>query len=260
MTQDISHVLQGWDFDPHELNVRVVTGSDGCPKLQMRIDLGMLQMAMDGRPDGRRPENCASLLDYFETQAREYGKGYKLNSESADDLFREGWQFYHRYLCLFHVGHFEPVIRDTERNLRLFDFVRRHAGKKRDIWRFDQYRPYVLMMNVRARAMLTLQGENKTEALAEIERGRERIIEFLNAYGRSTDESECFELDFLRRWRDELCAADDDGLESETTEADDTAKLRVHLQQAIDREDYEYATLLRDQIKRLEQTGDQPEE
>jgi hypothetical protein len=209
-------------------------------------------MEMNGRPDGQRPFGHESLLDYYEAQAKEYGKGFRLTSEVADELFREGWQYYHRYLCCFHLGYFEPVIRDTLRNIRLFAFARQHAAKKRDQWRFDQYRPYAVMMNIRARAMLKLQGGDRAGALSVVKEGCDQIESFLREYGRSTVDSECFELDSLRRWHEELKTPED---ERDEAMADllDLSKLKSHLQEAIDREDYEYAALLRDQIRQLEQ-------
>src|SRR5579872_6089660 len=64
--KDIGPILKGWDFEPGTLNVRKINGADGSPKLQMRLDLGLLQMEMTGRPDGVRPHGCESLLDHFE--------------------------------------------------------------------------------------------------------------------------------------------------------------------------------------------------
>ncbi|MFO0947967.1 MAG: UvrB/UvrC motif-containing protein [Planctomycetota bacterium] len=255
MSHDVSHILDGWDFDPHELNVRVIAGDDGTEKIQMRIDLGLLQMNVHGRPDGEKPFGCESLLDYYEAQAKEYGQGYSLSSESADQLFREGWQYYQRYLCLFHLGYYEHVIRDTERNLRLFRFVKAHSKKRREQLRFDQYRPYVIMMQTRAKAMLALNRGDRPAAMADIEAGCHQIEAFLKDHNKASQRSECFELEFLTRWYDELKAkavavkkpAHDDG--------DELTKLRDYLQKAVDREDYEYAALLRDQIKRLEQPG-----
>ena len=253
MSQDVSHVLDGWDFDPHELNVRVIQGDDGTEKIQMRIDLGLLQMAMNGRPDGQSPNGFESLLDYYEAQAKEYGNGYHLNSESSDQLFREGWQFYQRYLCLFHLGYYELVIRDTERNLRLFRFVKNHTKKRRENLRFDQYRPYVLMMQTRAKAMLSLNRSDRTAALAEFKEGCRQIEEFLDEHGKTSQRSECFELEFLSRWHEEL-EAKAVAVEKPThDDGDELTKLRDYLQKAVDREDYEYAALLRDQIKRMEQ-------
>lgn len=255
MSHDIAHVLEGWNFEPHELNVRIITGDDGQSKIQMRIDLGLLQMNIDGRPDGQKPFGHESLLDYYEQQAAEYGKGYYLSSDATDELFREGWQFYHRYLCLFHLSRFDLVVRDTTRSLRLFAFVKKYAKKKRDQWRFDQYRPYVIMMNTRACAMMALQRGDRETALTNVAAGRIGVEEFLAEYNKSQDESECFELEFLKRWDEEL-RQDEGTVEAiESPEATKLAKLRTHLEKAIRREDYEYAAVLRDQIKRMENQG-----
>jgi hypothetical protein len=62
-SRDITPVLKGWDYEPGTINVRKVVGNDGIPKLQMRLDLGLFQMEMTGRPDGVRPHGHESLLD-----------------------------------------------------------------------------------------------------------------------------------------------------------------------------------------------------
>ena len=61
---DISGALTGWSYQPGEVNVRLIRGNDGRRKIQLRLDLGLLQMETTGRPDGKRPHNCASELDY----------------------------------------------------------------------------------------------------------------------------------------------------------------------------------------------------
>jgi hypothetical protein len=40
--------------------VRLATGGRA---IQVRLELGILQMALEGRPDGRRPHGSPSLLD-----------------------------------------------------------------------------------------------------------------------------------------------------------------------------------------------------
>ena len=89
---------------------------------------------------------------------------------------REGVQYYHRYLAAFHLQRYDLVARDTERNLRLFAFVVRHAARQRDKLQFDQYRPYVTMMHTRA---LALAGagpqDDHAAALALIDEGIEGI-------------------------------------------------------------------------------------
>src|SRR3954463_13643664 len=90
--KDITPVLSDWEYEAGTINVRKVAGLDGRPKLQMRLDLGLLQMELTGRPDGTRPHDCESLLDYYETQLREHEKqngtdlGFHLTSEQCQSL------------------------------------------------------------------------------------------------------------------------------------------------------------------------------
>ena len=48
--KDIAPLLSGWDYEPGTINVRKINGADGSPKLQMRLDLGLLQMEMTAGP------------------------------------------------------------------------------------------------------------------------------------------------------------------------------------------------------------------
>src|SRR5438876_6384030 len=73
-SKDIVPLLKGWDYEPGTINVRKINGLDGRPKLQMRLDLGLLQMELSGRPDGAKPHGHDSLLDYYEEQLREHKK------------------------------------------------------------------------------------------------------------------------------------------------------------------------------------------
>src|SRR5579875_2926738 len=88
-SKDISPVLNDWEYEPGTINVRKVPGLDGRPKLQMRLDLGLLQMEVTGRPDGRRPHGYESLLDYYEHLLEQHrqkaGKdaGFELTEEQC---------------------------------------------------------------------------------------------------------------------------------------------------------------------------------
>ena len=53
--KDLSRLLREWDYDSNKLNVRRIIGEDGREKIQLRVDLGVLQMEVAGRPDGKRP-------------------------------------------------------------------------------------------------------------------------------------------------------------------------------------------------------------
>src|SRR5947207_9057328 len=134
------------------------------------------------RPDGRRPHNCESLLEYHQkraTRTAAKGETYELTPEQCSELQQEGIQYYHRYLSLFQINDFEGVVRDTQRNLDLFTFVSEHTDREEFSWSLQQFRPYVLMMNTRAKASIFLGQGKFSEAIGEIERGRDEITDFL---------------------------------------------------------------------------------
>ena len=102
-SKDITPVLRGWDYEPGTINVRKVSGIDGSPKLQMRQDLGLLQMEITGRPDGRRPHGYESLLEYFETQLADHRRrnqgsedGFHLSRNQCQSLRDEAMMYYWR--------------------------------------------------------------------------------------------------------------------------------------------------------------------
>lgn len=66
ISTDLTPLLTDWPFDPGRLNVRLIAGLDGEPRLQVRLDLGILQMHVEGRPDGQRPFGFDSYLEYHE--------------------------------------------------------------------------------------------------------------------------------------------------------------------------------------------------
>jgi len=69
------------------------------------------------------------------------------------------------------INDFAAVVRDTQRNLDLFTFVTEHTDREELSWTLQQIRPYVLMMNTRAKASIFLAQGKFGEAMIEIERG-----------------------------------------------------------------------------------------
>jgi hypothetical protein len=260
LSKDLSSILAGWDYEPDEPQVRIVPGVDGRDKLQMRIDLGLLQMELEGRPDGQRPFGFESLFDYYQDCARRLVQAnedlaqdlpdpFPLDTEVCAALHREGLQYYHRYLALFHLQRYDLVARDTARNLRLFAFVVKHASRTRDKVQFDQYRPYVTMMHARALALQALATKDHRTALAEVDTGIESIREFLREYEQDEDESRCPELEFLVRWRKEL---------ERNRPVGPIERLEQQMDLAVSMERFEEAARLRDQILRLRAPQPQP--
>src|SRR5207244_8924648 len=158
MNFDISHLLEDWDYQPGQVAVRKFKTKDGIGKIQLRVDLGLLQMNVSGRPDGKRPFGRESLFDHFRARLQKHrranpsaGDDYVLTAEDCAKLQQEAIQYHHRYICLFQLEDFDGVIRDTDRNLKVFDFVQQYTASEELAWSLQQFRPQLLMMRLLAR-------------------------------------------------------------------------------------------------------------
>lgn len=247
-SKDIYLILDGWEFNPREITVRKIYGDDGNVKLQLRLDLGLLQMVLDGRPDGTHPYGYESLLEYYKTKLREYiqengtDEGFILDTNDCAALQREIMQYYHRYLCFFQLKDYVNVQRDTSRNLEVMDLIKRYASNRNDINLVEQYRPYVIMMLTRARANLFLTEKKYNQALAEIGQGIQKIEEFFFEYEQTQQVEYSPELKFLKVWFQEVEAERPLTL---------TEQLEKEMEWAIAREEYEQAAIIRDKLNDL---------
>lgn len=244
MNIDIGKVLKNWPYDPNEdLTVRIIEG-DGGPKLQMRIDMGIIQMELDGNPTGDSNDGFESWFEYYQqrkkqVEANKVDDYFTLSEEDCKKLRREGIRYYHRYLCLMKLEDFKRVIRDTDRNYRLFIFVKKYAVSEMDRWALDQYRPYVIMMNTRARASLALKKDTESgieKVIDLINKGIGKTIRFYKEYGLTSELENSLELSILRALKTEFLRGVPPSLEEQ-------------LQKAIREERFEDATIIRDIIR-----------
>jgi hypothetical protein len=253
---DLRRTLAGWEYEPSQITVRKIIGDDGSVKIQMRVDLGVLQMEPTGRPDGKRPHGCESLLAYHEHRLAKHVEkngtelGFELLTEECAGLREEAIQFYHRYLAEFVLEDFEGVDHDTARNLRVLDLCRRHAREENDRYVLEQHRPYLIMMNARAKAHLALRrGASKT-ALIHVKGALRMIQEFMTEVGQEKVFEESTEVVILQALAREVSAR---------LPSDPVEQLERELQRAVDEERYEDAAVLRDRLAVMfSQTADVP--
>lgn len=256
-SKDIGNVLHGWDYEPGTINVRKISGADGTPKLQMRLDLGLLQMEVSGRPDGVRPHGHESLLEYFESLLRDHKKkhgtelGFHLTSRQCQDLREEAGLYYHRYLSLFVLEDFPGVVRDTARNLRVLDLCGKYATEEQDRLILEQYRPYITMMNARAEASLLFKDKKFTEALQTIEEGLSNIKEFFTRFGQEEAYEQSNEVKVLRSFARDV---------RRKLPVDPIRKLQTQLDKAVKEERYEQAAKIRDKINELRASIETPKD
>lgn len=261
---DLTNLLSSWPHEPGRINARRVAGTDGRPKLQIRIDLGVLQMEMDGRPDGQRPHGFESLLALQQDRLRRYGReasaetqassgsaggdggeavGFVLSQDECRALREEAVQYYHRYVGLFALADYTGVVRDTTRNLELFDLCRDYGETEIDRTILEQFRPPVLMMRARSAAEMALAGGQPKQALAALDRGLAELRSAFEEAGRAEAFESANEAQLLRGMRDALVPK---------LPASQRVELQERLRAAIDAENYELAAILRDELRMME--------
>lgn len=249
--RDLTPAIDGWEYEPGTINVRRIVGLDGMPKVQMRLELGMLQMEVTGRPDGRRPHGFESLLEFHEHRLVEIKQknggapaGFVLTPEQCNELREEAAMYYQRYLSMFVLNDFLAVMRDTSRNLRVLDLCGKFAVAEQDRVLMEQYRPYIIMMNTRAEASLLIEEKQLHKALDAVRRGLRRIREFFENFNHPEAYDRCEEVRVLKRFGREV---------KRKLPVGQLERLQRKLKKALQSEQYEEAAKLRDAIAAYQQ-------
>lgn len=251
MSDDITPILGRWPWDPRR-TVRRITGDDGRERVQIRVHMngyhGILQFNCDDRPDGARPYDHAFALDYYDRRRQEDDQ-FRLNEAQAKELFDEGMMVYQRYVMLFQMGDYTRVVRDTERNMRLFRFVNRWAEMESDREHLERWWPYVLRMHAVAQAMMALADEKTRQAAEFIAQARAAIEALEELDDETFHQERARSLSVL----DEMKKQIDD--RRPLSEIEVLERMR---DRAVRDENYELAARLRDQIAELKDDSDNP--
>jgi len=248
MNFDISHLLDHWEYQPGQIVVRRFKGRDGVEKIQLRVDLGLLQMNAEGRPDGKRPLGHDSFFDHQQARLRKHCEthggedGFVLKAEDCAKLQLEALQYHHRYICLLELQDYAAVIRDTDRNLAVFDFVSEHAESEELAWSLQQFRPQLLLIQTRARGHQKLTAKRYAEAIRAIEAGIAAVRRFYSECGRADTSEQSPEILYLETWKSEVNAK---------RPLSRREKLELALHEAVRQEDYEKAAEVRDALRKL---------
>ncbi len=256
MNHDLTPFLDEWPYQPGQLTARIVRGLDGSDKVQVRLDLGILQLNADGHPAGNPPPGYPSLLEYLEDQidAGRDGAGREgesdqrrqLTPEECRQLREEAVQYYHRYLALLVLEDFDRVVRDTTRNLRVLDLCAKHAEEDDDQEVLEQFRPYIVMVRARALASRAILDDEPRAAIVALDDALDALQRHFVDAGLPQAFEQSNEVQMLRGMRDSL---------TPKLPVSPQAELRERLRQAITHENYELAAILRDELKQFPEKG-----
>jgi hypothetical protein len=236
--QHLDQILASWPFSPGQVLVREARGQDGRDVLQMRVDMGLLQMETSGRPDGSKPAGFETYLDHLTSLASEAGPDFHLDEVHCAEIDREFYQYYHRRICWLTLKQYAKAVQDADHTLALMDFSAMHAPDPEWSLLHEQYRPFVMFHKIQASALLDLEKTDPPAALHTLDQGLRSLAEVFEKH-------------------DALQHFDDDGFVVKLREMREAIvahyalgpSLAEQLDAAISKEEYELAAELRDQLE-----------
>lgn len=235
--QNIDHIFRDWPYDPQGVSVRRQKGKNGRDVIQMRLDMGLLQLEVAGRPDGSKPFGAVTMCDFLTQKLKSETKEYSLTEEECAEVDREFMQFYHRRVCWLALRDFRKAMEDADHTLRLMDICRDHSPDREWMLSHEQYRPFVLFHRCQASALAALEEEGPEEAIKALNAGLDMIR---TVYAEFEAEEE-FD-------QDELVARLTELRESLRQHFQVGRTLEEQLSDAIANEKYELAAEIRDQL------------
>jgi hypothetical protein len=234
---DIDRLLRQWEFVPGRPLVRRIAGSDGRDLVQMRVDMGVLQLEATGRPDGERPEGFVTYYDYLVAAAFQEGEAFELTEPRRLEIDREFLQFYHRRICWLTLQEYDRAAADAEHTLRLMDFSSANASDRQWALMHEQYRPFVIFHQVQASALVKLGANDPGAAVDTIGRGLDGLRDLFRQHGAE----EHFDEDLFVTKLREMQSSIKEHFKLEPSLAEQLAA-------AVAAEQYELAAKLRDRL------------
>lgn len=240
-TMHLDDITKDWEFNPHTLNVRMEKGHDERDVIQMRVDMGVLQLETTGRPDGTLVEGHPSYLEYLQEAVLKNSE-LELDEDQCMEIDREFMQFYHRRICWLRLQYYNRAVMDADHTLRLMDISDRVSPDEDWTRSHEQYRPFVLFHRTQAAALGALEEEDSGEdAVHAINSGLEMIREFFVKHEADEHYDE-----------DELVVRLVELRESLRSEYEVGQTLMEKLSLAVEQEQYELAAKLRDELSKRE--------
>lgn len=218
----------------------MIKGKDGRDVVQMRVDMGILQIETTGRPDGTQPEGFASYLEYLTNRDLEEA-AFELNETECNEVDREFMQYYHRRICWLRLQYYRRAVMDADHTLALMDLSARLSPDEDWTTSHEQYRPFVLFHRTQAESLAELEENGAEEAVQAINVGLDAVHDVFIQH----DVEEHFEADELVIRLTEL-------RESVRREYAVGRTLKERLEEAVENEKYELAAELRDELARRE--------
>ena len=236
-SQHLDQLLSDWPFSTGQILVRQIQGGDGRELLQMRVDMGIIQMEISGRPDGETFDGSDTYYDYLASLSFAEGEKFQLDEDRCVEIDREFYQFYHRRICWLTLKRYTEAAKDALHTLALMDFSSAYAPDAEWALLHEQYRPFVMFHKIQALALIQLEESDPEGAIQIIDQGLKDLAEVFEKHDAAEHFDEDAFVSKLREMRESI---------KEHYELGPT--LTEQLADAIAAEQYELAAELRDRI------------
>ncbi len=227
MDADLTALLQGWPYDARGLDVRIIETSDGRSVIQVRVSLGVLQMELDGRPDGVPRENAPTALDAMSASTD------ALSAEEFLALRDEVAQFDARIQALLLLGDPTRATRDGD-HIRHIGLLMVQRGGDDEVAR--HYLRRGITLRARAAAEAALAGKRTDLARMALEDALRELRSLIEP----DDHDRANDIRLLEGMQDLLIPR---------LPASQRVELAARLQDALMSENYELAAILRDELR-----------
>jgi len=230
MSLDLDHLLRDFPFEPGRVNARLIRVGPTREVLQVRVELGLLQLECAGRPDGG-----PSVL---EALGRSAGA---LDATETASLRLELVQYQQRAVAFLAVGEPARALADADLVLAGTELMLvRGLSSERD-WA-EGARFSVLVLRTRCAAAAMVSRGRQREAGGAIDAGLSRLREAAERIGIGDGFDALGDVIALRALRDTLVPQ---------LPPAQRAELESRLRAAIMAENYELAAILRDELRML---------
>jgi len=230
-------ILGDWPYEPDGLGVRLVEAANDRQLIQIRVDMGILQLETTGRPDGTQPFGHETYYDFLLGEVLREGSDWQMDDEQCAEVDREFIQFYHRRVSWIKLNKYRHAVQDANHTLGLMDLCHTHSPDEHWTISHEQYRPFVMFHRTQAEALAGLEEEGAEKAIQAINRGLDKMQDLFEQH----EAAEYFE-------DDELVMRLTEMRESMRDEYGVGQTLQERLAEAVAKEEYELAAQLRDQL------------
>lgn len=232
---DISAILKDWPSEPGRVQVRVVQTEEGRSILQVRLEMGIIQMERDGRPDGRVGFDAV-------LQLRDAAQAEPLSAEACAAIREEANQFHQRAVALVAVEDFARSVADSRHAMEAAVLMRDKAQRPEDRAAGAAPIPALIVLRSRAEASGALRVRDTRTAIAAIDAGLIELRSVFHDRGGLAAFERSGEAAVLRAMREMLVPR---------LPSSQRAELEERLKAAVMAENYELAAILRNELRQI---------